>query len=303
MAALFAPPLGLSPIPMKRAYRGEELGIAVGSPGEAIPYFDADKRAECRLLVHEGRLYQGSGSLLTRSGDEQCRGIVTIDRNFIPFFGFVSGHRGWVRHSSFVGGESTWFAGEAGAILGCMTMLTNLSGHYCPSWQHLYLALKVFEHYGTDVSKTDVTVEDFRTSPGMPVPRDCLVFPARMFMSAVEMAGGNGPLLELVKALPDGKQRTMLGLKYLSMGYLSTAALDAVAWCFANSLVEAVQAFDQYLLFPGNRNAIKPEAVLNHLLRKRDSRITEGIQSYLAYVAQREERPYRVLKAWYALFD
>lgn len=122
---------------------------------------------DLRVVVHNGKLYKPFGSKLTtmeadttgfyshnkpdyaafvihaESDDE----LYLFDHNELDDKRF---------HSSLMGGDQGFFAGEIKINNGKLEVITNYSGHFKPSPEQLFNVLKAFKKKGIDISETTV---------------------------------------------------------------------------------------------------------------------------------------------------
>ena len=125
--------------PLQRQYVDEEFGKAKGlPPGHKVKYLNANERADYKLTIKDGKLYDAKGKLfdtrgaksLHRSGTDKA--IFVMDKNG-NIFASNKHELGKFHHSSFLAGKPVASAGELTVRNGILHEVTSRSGHYRPT--------------------------------------------------------------------------------------------------------------------------------------------------------------------------
>jgi len=122
-----------------------------------VHYFDDAERAEARLFVKDGKLFDATGKPFhTAEGASvhtggQGRAIFVMDKDGNIF---ASNYQevGRMHHSSFLAGQPVAGAGELGVENGTLRLITNRSGHYHPTDVHQEQVLRWLQQQGVDIS-------------------------------------------------------------------------------------------------------------------------------------------------------
>ncbi|MEP7020182.1 MAG: hypothetical protein ABI808_05990 [Pseudonocardiales bacterium] len=145
---------------LERDYVGENdplHGNFPFGPNKVVHYFDDAERAEARLFVKDGKLFDATGRPFdTAAGVSvhspgQGRAIFVMDKDGNIF---ASNYQeiGKMHHSSLLGGQPVAGAGELAVENGTLKVITNNSGHYRPPTEYTEQVLRWLEQQGVDIS-------------------------------------------------------------------------------------------------------------------------------------------------------
>jgi hypothetical protein len=146
---------------MLSRFQGENVpGNSIWPGGRPVTYLDDSARAEYRLSVQDGKLYDADGdpfdtSAATTHWSGQGRAIFVMDENGNIY---ASNRQvvGEFHHSSLLGGAPVAGAGELEVSNGELRLISNNSGHYLPSRAMTQRVLDVLASRGIDVSKVKI---------------------------------------------------------------------------------------------------------------------------------------------------
>jgi hypothetical protein len=144
---------------MSSHYKGEESGNGWCAP-KKVQYLSAAERAELKLTIREGKVYDSKGNLYdtTDAGtffSGKGKSIFVMDSNGNIY---ASKHQavGEFHHSSILRGEPVSGAGEITVKDGVITEISNRSGHYQPTQEINSQVLKQVGSEGVDISNINI---------------------------------------------------------------------------------------------------------------------------------------------------
>ncbi len=154
--------------PMRTRYQHEN---EPGNPlwaGKVVRYLTPAKRAQYRLTIRGGKIYDANGALFDTSGGRMGtkvtgRAIFVVDENGY-FYASNYTAEGEFHHSSFLAGEPVAAAGEMQVENGTLKFLNDHSGHYWPDSSFTDQAIEILRSGGVDMDA--VTIE--RRPPAPP---------------------------------------------------------------------------------------------------------------------------------------
>lgn len=122
-----------------------------------VHYFNDAERAEARLVVKDGKLYDANGMPFDTAGGASVhpggagRAIFVMDKDGNIF---ASNYQaiGEMHHSSFLGGQPVAGAGELAVENGTLRLISPRSGHYKPTNAQQEQVLRWLEQQGVDIS-------------------------------------------------------------------------------------------------------------------------------------------------------
>ena len=137
---------------MKSEYVGEETGSIWGTK---VKYLSEAERAEYKLTIKNGRIYDSSGELFdTKSASSVFKGgegnAIFVMDEYGNIFASKSQAVGKFHHSSFLSGKPVSAAGEISVKDGIIESVSRKSGHYWPDEEHLAQFMKELDHQGVD---------------------------------------------------------------------------------------------------------------------------------------------------------
>lgn len=151
--------------PLERTWIGENLpgNTQWRTPPSQVKYLNAAERANYKLTIRNGRVYDSAGKLFDTRGAKSIHShgsnktaIFVMDEQGSLYAG--SHEYGKFHHSSFLAGEPVAAAGEIEISNGVLRSITDQSGHYWPPAAHLRQALEVIEAQGIKSSAIKVTI-------------------------------------------------------------------------------------------------------------------------------------------------
>jgi hypothetical protein len=142
--------------PMNSQYVGENLPGNRFWSGAQVKYLTQTERANYKLAMHGGKIYDIQGNLFdtsdassVHSGDG--RAIFVMDENGNIY---ASKHQaaGEFHHSSLSAGQPVAAAGELQVENGVLQAITDGSGHYTPSREFTQQAINELHSRGIDMT-------------------------------------------------------------------------------------------------------------------------------------------------------
>jgi hypothetical protein len=139
--------------PMKSDYIGEETGRIWGTK---VKYLSEAERAEYKLTIKNGRVYDSNGELFdTKSASSVFKGgegnAIFVMDVYGNIYASKSQAVGKFHHSSFLAGKPVAAAGEISVKDGVIESVSRKSGHYWPDEEHLAQFMEELEHQGVDI--------------------------------------------------------------------------------------------------------------------------------------------------------
>ncbi|WP_192805202.1 PAAR domain-containing protein [Noviherbaspirillum aerium] len=133
--------------PMDSGYATEEIpGNSAPNwrdlPGGAlVKYLSPMQREKAKLHFKDGKIYTDKGRLFDTSNANGGKAIFVMDESG-KFYASNHHDVGEFHHSSLLAGKPVAAAGEIDVTEGVITAISNRSGHYKPSHDHLMQAIK-----------------------------------------------------------------------------------------------------------------------------------------------------------------
>ncbi|PKW20880.1 hypothetical protein [Flavobacterium lindanitolerans] len=147
---------------MEAKYIGEETGRGWSSPMK-VRYLDETERLEYKLVIKEGKLYDGSGNLFDTLGTktifdkEKAIFVLSPDGSiYASKFHFPKKFH----HSSFLSGNPVASAGEIKVSKGVIQEISAKSGHYKPNKEINKQIIQHLANNGVDI-KTIKIIDGF----------------------------------------------------------------------------------------------------------------------------------------------
>jgi len=142
-------------------YVGEQYpGGPMGSPG--VKYLDDVDRAEYRITIHDGLVYDDRGQLFDTSHGvsafgpgHEGRAIFVMDENG-NFYASTFQRFQHFHHSSLLAGGEVAGAGELVVRNGRIELLTDQSGHYMPGRSRTQQILEQLASQGIEIDPAKV---------------------------------------------------------------------------------------------------------------------------------------------------
>jgi hypothetical protein len=144
---------------MDSDYFGEETGSVWGTK---VKYLSEAERAEYKISIKDGRLYDSSGELFdTESAssvfsDGKGKAIFVMDE-YGDVFASKTQALGEFHHSSFLAGKPVAAAGEISVENGVVKEITRRSGHYMPEEKHLNQFVHKLKGDGVDTGTVKIS--------------------------------------------------------------------------------------------------------------------------------------------------
>jgi hypothetical protein len=134
--------------------RGENLRAALHKDfyNAQVKYLYGEERLQYQVFVQDGRLVNNQGERLC---PEKCRGIFVMSPMGEIYFSDTPKFREF-HHSSFLAGAEVAAAGELKIKKGILMTVNNRSGHYRPTYAHVFQFLLELKGLGLN---TDYKLE------------------------------------------------------------------------------------------------------------------------------------------------
>ena len=154
---------GLTIKPLLVDYKGEHLqgfegenlqGNTVWPDAKRVKYFfSKNERARFALTVKSGLLLDAQGKPFDTRSVRGGRAIFVMDVSGEIYAYLSQSKPGRIHHASLVGGEPVAMAGEMKVEQGRVTVVSNKSGHYQPTWEMMVKFNQRLARLGVEVSK------------------------------------------------------------------------------------------------------------------------------------------------------
>jgi uncharacterized Zn-binding protein involved in type VI secretion len=118
--------------------------------GALVKYLSPTERAKTKLHFKDGKVYTDKGRLFDTSDANGGRAIFVMDDSG-NFYASNIHDVGEFHHSSLMAGKPVAAAGELDVTEGVITGISNRSGHYKPSHDHLMQAVKELRENKVDM--------------------------------------------------------------------------------------------------------------------------------------------------------
>lgn len=138
---------------MDKMFDGEHLPNNPQWHGKGVRYLNEAERAEHKLSISNGKVYDSKGNLFDTSARADGSGIAIFVMDEHGNLYASKYHKsGDFAHSSFLAGKPVAAAGEIEVRKGVLTAVSDRSGHYKPPSEFLDQAMKRLAEDGIDMS-------------------------------------------------------------------------------------------------------------------------------------------------------
>lgn len=147
-----------TPLKMHDRYIGEERGLFIDPITKEpwnVRYFTRLERDSLRVIQRDGLFYDAKGKKLDSEFDAESltfeEALLVVSKSYHIYF-FPRDVRGEIHHSSILAGGDVMFAGMAAFSDGRLRVLTDRSGHYTPTPEHMRWFVRLLHRSGADLS-------------------------------------------------------------------------------------------------------------------------------------------------------
>lgn len=164
------------PLRMHHRYLGEDRGQfrdPITNEPWNVKYFDRYEREGMRVIIKDGLFYDAKGEKLNSGFDAESltfeEALIVVSKSYHIYI-YPRDLRGEIHHSSILAGDDVMFAGMSAFSDGRIRVLTDRSGHYTPTPEHVKWFIRLLSRSGVDLSMMTLmgrSALHFSSSPAM----------------------------------------------------------------------------------------------------------------------------------------